>query len=126
MNKVKVSTGVASALLVASLFAGIGTTLTIAVLLLLFCDVEDFKKVLVRVLSFSVAMIILTTGWNLIVELYSVFLTIIDSLVQLINSYLTKPLDVANFYRYCLTPIQLIVYLIMLLLLLSLDSLSFS
>ena len=38
MNKVKVSTGLASGLLLASLFAGIGSTLIIAVLLLIFCD----------------------------------------------------------------------------------------
>lgn len=112
MNKVKVSGGVASALLLASLFTGIGTTLTIAVLLLIFCEVEDFKKVLVRVLSFAVAMFILTEGWDLLVGLYDLFLTIINSLVTFIDSFLTKPLDVSGFYRYCLTPIKTIISMI--------------
>ena len=112
MNKVKVSNGVAAGLLVASLFAGIGTTLTIAVLLLIFCDIEDFKKVLVRVLSFAVAMFILTAGWDLLVNLYGLFLTIINSLVEFIDSYLNKPLDVSGFYRYCLTPIKTIINMI--------------
>ena len=112
MNKVKVSNGVAAGLLVASLFAGIGTTLTIAVLLLIFCDIEDFKKVLVRVLSFAVAMFILTAGWDLLVNLYGLFLTIINSLVEFIDSYLSKPLDVSGFYRYSLTPIKTIINMI--------------
>ena len=112
MNKVKVSTGVASALLVASLFAGIGTTILVAVLLLIFCDVEDFKKVLVRVLSFSVAIIILTTGWNLLVDLYGLLLTVIDSIVSFIDSYLKTPLDVTGLYRYLLTPIKTIINMI--------------
>ena len=112
MNKVKVSTGVASGLLLASLFAGIGSTLIIAVLLLIFCEVEDFKKVLIRVLSFSVAIVILTTGWSLFVDLYGLFLTIVDSFVQFIDSFLKTPLDVSGLYKYFLTPVKILINMI--------------
>ena len=112
MNKVKVSSGVASIILIASLFAGIGTTLTVAVLLLLFCDVEDFKRVLVRVLSFTVALVLFTTIWGLVVNLYDVFLTIIDSFVSFIDSYLKTPLDVTGLYKYLLTPVKIIINMV--------------
>ena len=112
MNKVKVSSGVASVLLVGSIFAGLGTTLTIAALLIIFCDIEDFKKVLVRVLSFYIGLFILTHAWDLLVGLYDLLLSVINSLVTFIDSYLSKPLDVSGLYRYFLTPVKTIIGMI--------------
>ena len=58
MNKLKVSTGLASLVLVASIFAGLGTMLTVIALLLLFCEVDNVKGVIVRVLSFYLGLVL--------------------------------------------------------------------
>ena len=109
MNKVKVSTGLASLLLVGSIFAGIGTLLTITALLLIFCEVDNIKGVIVRVVSFYLGLLLFTTVWGIIVDGYGLVYNTITDFIGIIDSYADKPVDVSKLYQYLLTPIKNIV-----------------
>jgi hypothetical protein len=106
MNKVKVSTGLASLVLVASIFAGLGTMLTVIALLLLFCEVDNIKGVIVRVLSFYLGLLLFQTLWGILVDGYGVVCSTIDGFVNVINSYLDKPVTITKLHRYLLDPIK--------------------
>ena len=106
MNKVKVSTGLASLVLVASIFAGLGTMLTVIALLLLFCEVDNVKGVIVRVLSFYLGLLLFQTLWGILVDGYGVVCSTIDGFVNVINSYLDKPVTITKLHRYLLDPIK--------------------
>lgn len=106
MNKVKVSTGLASLVLVASIFAGLGTMLTVIALLLLFCEVDNIKGVIVRVLSFYLGLLLFQTLWGILVDGYGLVCSTIDGFVNVINSYLDKPVTITKLHRYLLDPIK--------------------
>ena len=109
MNKVKISTSLASVVLIGSMFAGLATFLTVVALMIIFCEIDNIKGVVIRVTSFYVGLILVQTAWGLIYDGYNdVFYGGIQSLVNLINSYLDKPLDISKFYQYVLTPIKTI------------------
>lgn len=114
MNKVKVSTGLASLALVASIFAGLGTTLTVVALLLLFCEVENIKGVIVRVVSFLIGIELFMLVWSLIYGGYDLVCDTINGLIALINSYIddpTKAISIAKLNNFLLTPIGIILKL---------------
>ena len=109
MNKVKVSTSLASIMLIAGLFAGWQTLLIVVALLLLFADVENVKGIIVRVVAFYVGLTLVSMAWGIIYDAYTdVLYGGIQSIVSLINSYLDKPLDITKLYAYVLDPIKII------------------
>ncbi len=110
MNKLKVSTGLASLVLVASIFAGLGTMLTVIALLLLFCEVDNVKGVIVRVLSFYLGLVLFTTLWGLLVDGYGLVCSTLDGFINnVINSYLDKPVSITKLHRYLLDPVKSII-----------------
>ena len=109
MNKVKVSTGLASLLLVASIFAGLGTLLTVTALLLVFCEVDNIKGVIVRVVSFYVGLLLFQTVWSIIVSGYDLVYSTIDNFVSILNSYLDKSVSILKLHQYLLNPIKSII-----------------
>ena len=106
MNKLKISKALASLILLGCLFVGWETALIVVVLMLIFCDIEDIKSVMVRVLTFYVGITLFLMLWNLIVDGYSTLYTSIQALEGTINGYLSKPLDINGMYKYFLTPVK--------------------
>jgi len=112
MNKIKLSSGLASILLVVSFFLGWQSLLTLVVLMLAFVEMNDgIKQTMVRVLSFFVGLTIVTLGWDLITSGVDVIMVSIDKLVGIINGYLDSPMDISKLYLYLLTPISKVVEL---------------
>ena len=110
MNKLKVSTGLASLVLIASIFAGLGTMLTVIALLLLFCEVDNVKGVIVRVLSFYLGLVLFTTLWGLFVDGYGLVCSTLDGFINnVINSYLDKPVSILKLHKYLLDPVKSII-----------------
>lgn len=88
-NKIKLNTGLASIILVASLFAGWQTLLLVTVLMFLLCDVEDrVKQVATSVITFYVGYYIVLVGWDIICAVFNAILGAITGLMQTINTYL--------------------------------------
>ena len=109
MYKVKLSTSLASIALIASMFAGLATFLTVVALMIIFCEIDNIKGVIVRVTSFYLGLILVQTAWNLIFDGYTdLFYGGINSIVDVINSYLDKPVDITKLFKYVLTPIKTI------------------
>lgn len=93
MNKVKINSGLASIMIVASIFAGWQTLLLVVLLMFLFCDVEDkVKDVAIRVITFYVGYYIVSLGWDVIVSCANLALRAINSFVTTFNSYV-DPVD---------------------------------
>lgn len=112
MSKIKINPGLASVILLASLFAGWGTLLIVAAIMLVFCEVDDkVKGIAVKVIAFFAALTLVSLGWSLIVDGVGVVIDLINKLVATINCYL-DPVDYINISKlnsYLLTPIQNIV-----------------
>ncbi len=88
MDKVKINSGLASIMIVASIFAGWQTLLLVVLLMFLFCDVEDkVKDVAIRVITFYVGYYIVSLGWDVIVNCANLVLRAINSFVTTFNSY---------------------------------------
>ncbi len=93
MDKVKINSGLASIMIVASIFAGWQTLLLVVLLMFLFCDVEDkVKDVAIRVITFYVGYYIVSLGWDVIVNCANLVLRAINSFVTTFNSYV-DPVD---------------------------------
>ena len=71
MNKVKISTSLASVVLIGSMFAGLATFLTVVALMIIFCEIDNIKGVVIRVTSFYVGLILVQTAWGLIYDGYN-------------------------------------------------------
>ena len=85
MGKVKINPGLAAVILVASFLGGVATLATVAILLFLFCEVDEkVQKVAVKLLTFIIALTLFTLIWNLI---YGGIAEVIGSLKDLINTY---------------------------------------
>lgn len=112
MNKIKLSSGLASILLVVAFFIGWQTLLTLVVLMLAFVEITDgMKQTMVRILSFFVGLTVVTMGWNLIVNGVDVIMSSLDKLIAIINGYLDSPMDISKLYLYLLDPIAKVVEL---------------
>ena len=110
MNKVKVSTGLASLVLVASIFAGIGTLLTVIALLLIFCEVDNIKGVIVRVASFMVGVLLFQALWGLLVNGYDVITGLVDKVFSIINNYLDEPIEIGTkLHKYLFDPVRSVI-----------------
>ena len=93
MNKVKINPGLASIALLASLFAGWQTLLIVTVLLFAFCEVDEKTKgVATSVLAFFVGFTIISWGWDLIESVLYMVPSLLTKFVEIINNFLS-PLD---------------------------------
>ena len=93
MNKVKIHPGLASIALLASLFAGWETLLIVTVLLFAFCEIDERTKgIATSVLAFYVGYTIITWGWDLIESVLYMLPSLLTKFVDIINNFLS-PLD---------------------------------
>ncbi len=93
MNKIKLNTGLASIMIVASIFAGWQTLLLVVLLMFIFCEVEErVKDVAVKVITFYVGYYIVSLGWDVIVSAANLVSRSIISFVNTFNSYV-DPVD---------------------------------
>lgn len=110
MSKAKISNGLGIVMLLASLFAGWQTLLTVSVLILLFCDVDaKLKQMMVTVITFYIGLTIVNLGWGLIVDLKDAIIYGFRELMSTISGYLESPIDISKFNSYLLNPISNIV-----------------
>lgn len=110
MNKIKISSGLASVILLACLFSGWGTLLTVAVLMFLFCELEDkVKGVAIKVIAFYAGLTLVSMGWGLIADGVDLVISSLNDFIAIINGYLDTPIDVTKLYLYLLTPISKLV-----------------
>ncbi len=109
MNKLKISSELASLILLGCLFAGWEAMLIVTVLMLIFCEIKDIKKVMTRILTFYVGLALFTMLWGLIVDGYGTLYTSIQGIEGTINSYLTNPINMNAAYKYFFTPLKTII-----------------
>ena len=108
MSKVKMSTGLASLLMIIALFAGWQTLLIVTAMLLVFAEVDNVKGIIVRVLAFAAGIALFSMIWGLIVSGYGLVYDSLNDIINVINSYMDagKGIDLTKFYLYVLTPIK--------------------
>lgn len=109
MSKFKVNSGLLSLVLVACLFSGWATMLTVVVLILIFCEIDEkIKNILVRVLSFFVAITLFSMLWDLITGGVTLAIGSIKDLINVINSYLEydKVISLGKLDSYVFVPVQ--------------------
>lgn len=112
MSKLKINSGLASVILLACLFSGWATFLTIVILMLIFCEISDsVKQVLIRVITFYFGITLLSMAWGLIVDGVNLVIDSFNDFIGIINSYLTDPISVYKLEAYLLTPIAKVVSL---------------
>ena len=112
MGKVKVNSGLASVIVLASLFSGWQTLLIVIALLLLFCDIDDkVKGIIVKVVSFYAAVALVSLGWSLIADLVDLVIDSLNKLIGVINGYLDygDQIDISKLTGYVLNPIKTLV-----------------
>lgn len=110
MTRIKLNSGLASIILLASLFAGWGTLLTVVVLMFLFCDADEkVNGVAIKVITFYAGVSLFTMAWGLIVDGVDLIIASFNSLVGVINGYLESPIDLTKLKLYLLNPISSIV-----------------
>lgn len=67
MNKIKLSPGLASVILITAFFAGGGNLLLITLLMFIFCEIDsNIKNNATRIITFSLALTIVSIGWGLL------------------------------------------------------------
>ncbi len=109
MNKIKINSGLASVLIVASFFVGWQALLLVVLFILLFCELNDtIKGVMIKILSFFIGLSLFQMAWNLIVNAYPVVVDTINNFVEVINCYVDDPISLGNLQAYLLEPIQII------------------
>ena len=109
MGKLKINSGLLSLVLVAGLFTGWGSMLTVTVLILIFCEIDErVKNILVRVLSFFAAVTLFGLLWDLITGGISLGINSIKDLIGVINSYLDydKVITLGKMDAYVFNPVQ--------------------
>ena len=109
MTKLKINYGLASLMVIASMFAGWQTLLLVVILLLLFCDIdEQLKNVITKVVTFFIGYTLITMIWSLIVQGSDVLLNSIDNILKTINSYLSygNQIDVSKIHSYFINPVS--------------------
>ena len=112
MSKLKINSGLASVILLACLFSGWATFLTVVILMLIFCEISDsVKQVLIRVITFYFGITLLSMAWGLLVDGVNLVIDSFNVFIGIINSYLTDPISVYKLEAYLLTPIAKVVSL---------------
>lgn len=109
MNKVKISSGLAAVILLAGLYAGWATLLVVAVLMLIFCEMnESIKQTMTRVLTFFLAITLISVGWQLIVQGIDVVFSTIKNFSTIISSYAAS-FNILKLEVYFMTPVKVLV-----------------
>ena len=89
MNKLKINKALAALMMVASIFAGWQTVLIVAILLLIFTDIEPgTKEMMTKVIAFLLVLTLIDYGWDLIAGAWNFVQNVVAELVGFINSYL--------------------------------------
>ena len=109
MNKFKISKGLASLILLGCMFAGWETLLIAVALILIFCDIEDIKGIMTKILTFYVGLALFTMMWGLIVDGYSTLYASIQGIQGTIEGIISKSIDMSGLYKYFLTPLKSII-----------------
>ncbi len=105
MNRVKINYGLASLALVASLFGGWEAMLIVCILLLLFCEIDEkTKSVMTRVITFAIALSLVSLGWSIIYKGIDVVKDGISAIVDIKNTY-AEPLDYISASKFT-TPLR--------------------
>lgn len=92
-QKIKLNQGLASIIILASIFAGWQTLLLVTLLMFTFCEVdENTKNIAVKVITFYVGLTIVRVGWGLIADSFDIILEGIGVVVAIINKFL-DPVD---------------------------------
>lgn len=109
MSRIKINPGLACIILIACLFAGWATMLTVAVLMLIFCEVdENTKGLATTVLAFYIGLTLVSMGWGLIYDAIDLVIDAITKLIATINSYLEydSVIDITKLQSYLFTPVS--------------------
>lgn len=107
MSKVKINSGLASVLVLASLFAGWQTLLLVVLFILLFCELNDtIKGMIVKVISFYAALALFTVLWGLIKDAFPLVVDSFDKFIQIIEGYIEESIDLSKLHAYLFDPIN--------------------
>ena len=107
MNKIKINLGLACLILLVSLFVGFETLLLVSILMLLFCECDDSVKInMSKFITFMAGIAIFKLSWTVVSNGVSLGITTINNLIQIFNSYMTRPLDTIKLQAYLLNPID--------------------
>lgn len=107
MNKIKINSGLACLILSVSLFVGFETLLLVSILMLLFCECDDSVKInMSKFITFMAGIAIFKLSWTVGSNGISLGTTTINNLIQIFNSYMTRPLDTIKLQAYLLNPID--------------------
>ena len=100
INKLKLSPGVASVILLAA-FLGGGTFLfTVAIFFLCFCEVDEkIHNTMVKIFTFFVGLTIVSLGWSVIMSGCNLILDAITKLFVCINNFL-DPADIIDYAKF--------------------------
>lgn len=112
MNKLKINNGLAAIILLASLFAGWQTLLLVVILMLIFCELNDkIKNLMISVIAFFAGLTLVSLAWSLISDGIDLAFNGIESIVSVINSYLSisNRIDIINLQAKFITPVKTIV-----------------
>ena len=110
MNKLKINSGLASILVLASLFAGWQTLLLVVLFILLFCEINDtIKGMVVKVVSFFVGLTLFSVLWGLITDVFPLVVSTFNKIIGIIGNYLDEPLDVSKLNLYLFDPVDSII-----------------
>lgn len=92
MSKVKINPGLASILLLASLFSGWQTMLIVGAILFTFCELDEKTKgIAITVISFYVGYAVVSLGWDLIESLLDLIPGLLTDFFGLINKISETP-----------------------------------
>lgn len=112
MNKLKINNGLAAIILLASLFAGWQTLLLAVILMLIFCEVNDkVRNLMVNVIAFLVGLTLISFAWSIISDGVSLVFKGIESIVNVINSYLsyTNQISITTLQTKFMSPVTTII-----------------
>ena len=112
MNKLKINNGLAAIILLASLFAGWQTLLLAVILMLIFCEVKDKERnLMVNVIAFLVGLTLISFAWSIISDGVSLVFKGIESIVNVINSYLSygNQINIATLQTKFMSPVTTII-----------------
>lgn len=88
MRKIKFNTGLASIMIVASIFAGWQTLLLVTLFLFIFSEVEDkVKDIAIKVITFYIGYYIVSLGFDIIMDAGNLVVDTIRSFVTTFNTY---------------------------------------
>lgn len=110
MTKLKINSGLASIIVLASLFAGWQTLLLVVLFILLFCEIDDtIKGIIVKVVSFFVALTLFSTIWSIITDMFPIVVSSFNKFMGIIEGYMDKPIDLSKVNAYLFNPIESII-----------------